>query len=429
LDNIAFKYSRFIILLIAIGPFVAYVTYDFFDIDFNRIMQLLSYIGVFLMIFIKDKNKIVFPKYLIFYLLFILYVYYSAFIQLDREFDVKYLFSNKLIAGFNFFFIIENLHVSSKFYKKIIRISIGVFILAVMAILIQQAFNKNFFIRTDLVEGNVQSSDNTDRLHSIYSWISFFGNGLGFVPIFILIVEYLDRKKKKILIWVVFGVIYLILTKGRWIMLNGILVFVILFVNKKNQSVIFFKYLLMIPFLILSSAIVLNVIGIDTKGIVEDRILETNKKDLSKKTAGTRLLAFTVFNKLYWDNAFFGVGSIKYGMGGTGKQDLRLRQALGGRSSQLHVGYLSVLYMYGLVGGSFFYIFLYLMLKRLYRDAKRTTFWAPFLGILGFAIANLTLVTFRIFEVGLVIVFVANKFYVQQAELKEALNNKRLNAK
>ncbi len=424
MDNIAYKYNRFIILIIAIGPFAAYVTYNFFDIDFNRIMQLLSYLGVLLIILIKDKKQIVFPKYLFFYLLFILYVFYSTFIQLDRDFDVKFLFSNRLIGGLIFFFIVENLPITNKYYKSIIRISITIFLAAVLTIFIQQVFNKDFFVRTDLVGENVRSSDSTDRLHSIYSWISSFGNGFGFVPVFILIVEYFDKRKKKILIWILLGLTYAILTKGRWIMLNALLVLVILFVNKKDKHVLFFKYLFIIPFVLLFTAVALNIVGVDTKAIVEDRILETNKKSFSKKTAGTRLLAFTVFNKLYWDNAFFGIGSIKYGMGGTGQQDFKLKRALRGRSSQLHVGYLSVLYMYGLVGGFFFFSFLYLLLKKLYKDSKRTTYWAPFLGILGFALANLTLVTFRIFEMGFIIALVANKYYVQQSG-----NNKRLNVR
>ena len=57
-----------------------------------------------------------------------------------------------------------------------------------------------------------------------------------------------------------------------------------------------------------------------------------------------------------------------------------------------------------------------MLLKRLYKDAKVTKVWAPFLGFLGFAIANLTLVTFEFFYMGFIIVLVANRYYIQKCE-------------
>ena len=55
--------------------------------------------------------------------------------------------------------------------------------------------------------------------------------------------------------------------------------------------------------------LLLNSIGIDFKGIVQDRILESNKSSSQHKSASTRLLAFEAFNKFYWDNPILGVGS------------------------------------------------------------------------------------------------------------------------
>ena len=64
-----------------------------------------------------------------------------------------------------------------------------------------------------------------------------------------------------------------------------------------------------------------------------------------------------------------------------------------------------------------------MLLKRLYNDAKVTKVWAPFLGFLGFAIANLTLVTFEFFYMGFIIVLVANRYYTQNLDVKKAVND------
>ncbi|MDY7394101.1 O-antigen ligase family protein [Aureibaculum sp. 2210JD6-5] len=267
-----------------------------------------------------------------------------------------------------------------------------------------------------MVNENASETSNVERLHSIYSWVGYITNGLGFVPVFLLVVEDLNKRRqsKKVLFWILMGIIYSLLTKSRWIMVNTLMVFIVVLITQRYKFRQFLKYLIVIPLILLISYFTLNTIGVNAEGIVKERILENDKKKVSQKSAGTRLLAIQVFNKLYWKNAVFGKGSIKYGMGGTGKQDYELQKALARKSSQLHVGYLSLLYMYGFVGGSLFLIFLFLFLKKLYLNAKRTSSWAPFFGIMGFAVANLTLVTFSVFEMGLIFAVLADKYFIEQ---------------
>jgi hypothetical protein len=105
-------------------------------------------------------------------------------------------------------------------------------------------------------------------------------------------------------------------------------------------------------------------------------------------------------------------------MGGTGEQDYKLRSFLKGHSSQIHVGYLSLFYLYGIVGGILFMIFLFKLLTKLYRESKQTTYWGPYLGVLGFAVANLTLVTFTFFEVGLIVSMIMHKYYLDNVKLE-----------
>jgi len=307
-------------------------------------------------------------------------------------------------------FIIENIKISKKYYYTILNISKNILIIAVVVIIIQQILNPYFFVRTDLI-GEDDINDLTERLPSIYSWVGGLTMGLGFVPVFILIVEELDKRKKKIIIWIIAGILFAFLTKARWVLLNALLVLVILFVNHKNKALKFVKFALFTPILFGAIIVSLDFSGINATGILKERILETDKKNISQTTAGTRILALYALNEFFWDNPVLGKGDIKYGMGGTGKQDYKLRKFLGGRSSQIHVGYASLLYIFGLVGALFFLSFLILILKKLYNTGKTLGVWAPFLGFLGFALANLTLVYFKIFEMGLIIVLVADRYY------------------
>lgn len=382
-------------------------------------MQLLSYIGVFLLLILRDnRNPIKFPKYLLFYLLFILYVFYSDLYRLNREFKVMYLFSNPLIGGLNIMFIIENVSVSRFFYKKILDVSKIILKIALVVILIQQTISPDFFVNNKMSALKLVIGDdsNVNRLVSIYSWLGgFIKVGFAFVPIFLLIVE--ERIHKKTLyLWVLGGLIFSFLTKARWVMVNTLLVFVLLFIHQRIKIAFVSKTLILVPFFLLIAFVSLEFIGVNIQGIVKERILESDKQNLSQKSAGTRILAIKALNTFFWEHPIFGRGNIKYGMGGTGKQDYRLREFLKGRSSQIHVGYASLLYMYGVVGASFFYGFIVLLLKRLYSSAKRNNHWGSFFGFLGFVLANFTLVTFSVFEMGLILSLFANSYHNQVSQ-------------
>jgi len=418
LNNIAQKYNRYLLLGFVFAPFIAYFTLKFLNMNFNRIMQVFSYLGVFLLlIYRSNSSTIKFPRYLVFYLLFIFYIFFSDFYLLNRGFKITFLFSNFLIGGFNMMFIIENLVIPKKYYRDLIKISKGVLLVAFLVIIVQQIFNKNFFVNTKYIDILSVTTSSKDRLPSIYSWVSGVTIGFGFVPLFILIIEDLDKRKRKVLFLIILGIIFSFLSRARWIMVNTLLVFLILFINHKDRNLRFIKYSVIIPVLFGISFFALVLSGVKMDKIISDRILESDKSNISQKSAGTRILAFYAFNRFFWDNPILGRGNVKYGMGATGENNYELGSFLRGRSSQMHVGYLALLYRYGLIGGFFFLSFLFLLLKKLYKNAKITGIWAPFLGILGFALANFTLVYFPLFQMGLILVLVANEYYVSRVEM------------
>lgn len=413
-----YKFNRTIIGLVAIGPFIAYFLYVYLsNMDFFKVIQLLCFVGAFLIVIYRsDANKIVFPAYLLFYLFFIFYEFYSAFIQLDREFKIIYLFSNRLIGGFLIMFIIENIQIPEGYFKRIIKISRIILMIAIAVILIQQIVNPNFFLRTDLVDQYHLNTGSEDRLLSIYSWLGLLSIGFSFVPVFLLVVEDSEKRNMKgTMIWILAGLMFALLCKSRWVMVYSSLVFVIYYLNHKKNILKKLRFLAILPVILLVGYVSLDSAGVEIDKIIENRVLEKNKGGLTKGSASTRLLAFEAFDRFFWENPIFGVGNIKYGMGGTGRQDYKLERFLAGKSSQIHVGYLSLFYMYGLLGALMFITFLVLFLSKLYRDAKFTGRWASFLGLLGFGLANFTLVEFSVFELGIIITLTANKYYVQNA--------------
>ena len=404
----------------AIGPFVAYVLYVYFSaMDFFKTIQLLCYVGALLLILFRNESRpLIFPKYLLFYFLFICYDFYSTIGILDREFKVIWLFSNRAIGGFLIMFIIENIYVPKNYYRSILKVSKVILVIAIFVILMQQVVNPNLFIRTDLINEAHLNTGDEDRLLSIYSWLDLLAIGFSFIPIFVLIVEDLSKHNRKVTIWVISGLIFALLAKSRWIMLNSLLVMVVLYINQRHKTILFLKMTVLVPLIAVVFILALKPVGINVEGIIKDRVFENRRGGILQGSASTRILAFKAFNEFYWDEPIWGKGNIKYGMGGTGKQDYKLRRFLAGHSSQIHVGYLSLFYMYGIVGGITFLLFLYFLLLKLYKNAKKTKIWAPFLGLTGFAIANLTLVWFSVFEMGFIIVLVADRYYMQN--LKES---------
>ena len=79
-------------------------------------------------------------------------------------------------------------------------------------------------------------------------------------------------------------------------------------------------------------------------------------------------------------------------------------------SSQIHVGYLSHLVSYGLVGSFFLFGFWYLIAKKLLITAKQTNYWGSFFAFLTFLWAQATLVHFSIFYYGLIFALVFDKY-------------------
>jgi len=119
---------------------------------------------------------------------------------------------------------------------------------------------------------------------------------------------------------------------------------------------------------------------------------------------------------LFPKNPVWGKGRIhSFKKGGT--KDIELVRILHGRSSQIHVGYLSLFYYYGIMGSFFYFMFLVLLSRKLFVDAKETGRWAAFMGWCMFLISNMVLVVFDIFSMGIILALFYNEYHHQKLNL------------
>ena len=383
-----------------------------------------AYVWLVVAVVIFDKigkhQRIVFPKYLKYLLIFVLYTIISDHFLADKDLNVKYLYSNRLLSGFLAAFLAENINVSQSFIKKASFLSFVFLVFAFIVILYQQMVDETFLVNL-ASENTIAAIYNSDyiqrRLPSIYSWSSLLDLNFGFIGIITLIISkrMLERKKDyTILILILMALIFSFLTRGRWIMINAFLILIMYFnykgVNIKNVIL----YGIISVLVIYSSISAMEYANIPVSKIINERIFENDKSRLENTSAETRIFAFIVFAELFPEHPVFGKGEL-HSFGGTSK-DFELVNALGGRSSQIHVGYLSLLYYYGIIGAFPWLMFLFFLLKKLYLEAKESKFYGGFFVFFGFMLANWTLVNFSIFYYGLVLALVFHNYYYKKQQ-------------
>ena len=177
------------------------------------------------------------------------------------------------------------------------------------------------------------------------------------------------------------------------------------------------KYSLIVFSVLAGSYYSLKLIQVPVDKILTERIFELDKGGLENTSAYNRIYAFTLFREFFPKKPFLGTG---------GKMEDDLLAMKGSRTSQIHVGWFSLFYYYGIVGAFFFLAFTYFIMKKLWHTAKKTNYWGSFYAFLTYFISILgTQVVFQIFFVGFIFAMVYNRYYEQQI-LFEQNNNSNL---
>ena len=419
----AFLYLYLILLILS--PFVGYLSITTLNTGPKNLFSALTFLIFLAFIFdsITTKRKIFIPKYLWLYFLFIIYTIFSDKLLVGKSLGVKYFYSNYKLTAFLVIVMIENTRFSKREMRTFFKLMIFTVLTAFIVILLQQFYSSGFFVNlnSETMFKNINfSNDYSIRLPSIYSWIGLLEMGLGFTPMLAIIMEYYMLKKKRSKYWLAYfflGLIYVLLTRYRWEMVNVVVLIIIPIIHYKARlSKLVVNGILLMILMYAGLALSSN-FGIPIYDIIENRVLEKSHGGLEKGSASTRILAVYIFSQLYPEHPVFGKGDFHTFNARTDK-DFALAAALGGRSSQIHVGYLSLLYYYGIVGGLLFLSAIYFLMKRLYARAKLTSQWAPFFGLLGFVLANFTLVEFSLFHAGLIMALVFDKYFLTENSLK-----------
>lgn len=380
-----------------IAPFYAYwITQELQLIPY----YVLGSIALILFLFLLTQQKIHVPFYI--YPLFLFAIYYSVWDFFNGRFEqfgiIKLLFKNYPLHILAVLLIIENIKFDKIFINNLLN---GFKILVVISLIftfIQVIFNPLFFntVQTSFIE--FAETSYKIRNTSIWSYLSPLDVGLSFLPILAILVGYYfyNRKLFQAFIFITMGGIVAVFTNSRWSILNLVLIiFPMLFSIRKKRIKTTFITIFSIFIIGFTINNFFNFLGFDFTTYLEGRILS--------KSSLSRILAIELFKEFFPKSPIFGTGI---------RVDLELSRALAGKSSQIHIGYLSSLYEFGIVGSVFLFSFWLLLLRTLYRNAKIHKQNFLMFGFACFLFANLTLVEYSIFHIGILLLIIFDRYYL-----------------
>jgi hypothetical protein len=347
----------------------------------------------------NSKRRI--PRYLTFFILFTVYHLFSSFIN------------NTIPPGTNkiFFILFDSnvfactlliLAVHTDFDGVFIsNMNKRIFLIVVISLIVSvvQIKDPSFFFNPLARGDETMGADEEIRNSSIYSWDTSNSVGITFPILISILLNFYDTRKAGFFITLLSGIVVSFLTRARYVMLSVIIVIGQLFFSKIKS---FSKKLILagsFVALILLLLFVAKQTGFDIEKIISSRILE---KDSEMESAKARIISYEVFIKKFPENPVFGVGPLT-------RPDVI--DLLGGGIPIIHVGYLSYLYFYGLVGCFFLFVSLFYLLRDTWQVGRRYKFWGSFYGILAFCIANTTFVYFNFAEMGIVLAVIYARYY------------------
>lgn len=389
------------LILLPFYPFWAWL----FKLLTNKPVDVFVTVGlipVIIYLFLFEKIKL--PKYLIFLLIFTLYHIASIFFNDIFPDDVNkffFLLSDNFILACLLFIIIENTIFDKEFINKI---SILIFIVVIISLItsVIQIKNPNFFT-SNSARGSFYLEN---RNFSIYSWTNLNSLGISFPILISILLSYYSNRKYTLPILILSGIIVSFLSKARYVMLSTLVVFSQLFLNSKisifkKASIVFafIAMLVLINFAAYKS-------GYDINEVINNRILE---KDSDLGSAKARITSYYVFLQVFPDNPWLGIGP---------RTEQRVVDLLGGEAYLIHVGYLSYLYFYGIIGCIILFFAIFFLLRNAWIVGKTYDFWGGLYGLISFCLANLTFVYFNFSEMGIVIALIYLRFYNYKSSSK-----------
>ncbi len=409
------KKIRFLFIVILLTPLMAFVYSGIFKMpkyfSFSFIIAAF-FIGIY---FIGRYYKIL--KWHQFIILSILFAFYFNIWQqildyqgiITEKHRLTKLFHQTKYFSFSFILlIIYNTKFSKSFIENTIMIMKAIVIITSIVSVIQ-VFNPTFLVL------NIEDSDSfiaykslyTVRRSSIFGFDTPASLGLSFVPLLGVLIGYMIvNRQKYAYLFLALGGISAFLSNTRFVMIGFVVITFIFIFSRHNALKAGFAYLFYILIGIAFFSLFFDKIGYNVTDWFTYRLL--NEGDIRYTT---RYLAISNFIKFFPESPIFGTGFLT--------DDIKTASNLVG-SSHIHVGYLSHLVYYGLIGCILLFGSWYLMIRKLYKTAKSTNYYGSFIGFLTFFTAFATMSQSVLFYSGIIFCFVFDKYYFDKIILNSS---------
>jgi hypothetical protein len=407
---VKYKQLTFFAIFLAASPIWAYLDTALFpdNILYYRHLMYVSYLIFGLAVFNNGfglaTNSIggIILSLLLLFLYYLLRSHFSTVGQLNWLYISSYRW---VIPMLLYILVIYNSEIDQRIIEYLILFIKITIILAAVISLIQLTIDRSFFEYQIAAEKMmINTHDDYTRYQSIFSFLSPNDLGFSFLSISSILIGYLiliKEKYSRILLWILIISIVALLSNARYVIFGFFIVVSQIFFKEFNFRNIF-RNLFILFLTITVIYLTLSYIGFDINQYITDKIL-------SSKSNSSRIISFFVFLKYFPQNPMFGTGV---------RASAQLWNELGGSDNfmQIHIGYLSHLYEFGLIGSLFLFSFYFFVLKKLYITKKLTGFSGGYFAMLIFLFANLTLVEYSMFFYGLMIVFIFDSYYSQKDE-------------
>jgi hypothetical protein len=386
--------KKYYFLSLAFIPFLEYFFITYLNRSFLLLYGSAGTLLFLLMLFSKDRLR--YPLYLFPLILLVVYYFvWDLFNGYYHSFEsglLAYIYSNLWIHTLTFLIIVENTRFDEKFIRIIIQIFKVTILLSFIVSFVQFFIDPLFYMPDKLKIFWALQDQYEIRLNSIFTYDSSVGSSL--IPIVSILIGYtLYRNERLNTAWLLLAGFVFFVNKSRYVYLNFLIILMQYPVIRGIEINKAFRVLLISVIFLPLLHLAFSFTGFDLNEFVNERLLSTS--------ALTRFLAFEMFAEFFPKNPWFGTGL---------RLDDDLVRAIGGRSSQIHVGYLSHLYQFGIVGTFFLLGFLFMILNKMYSTFFYTRYSGSMFAVLCVAVTNLTGVDFSFYHYGLLFAFIFEKY-------------------
>jgi len=387
--------------LLPLAPVICMVDYYTVHQGFRKIFGTSLLLIALMVVLVKGLKKSNVHYHILWaFVIYLYYIVWDVINQLDtyerRGFVYDFL-TNPYLQLVVLLYVIDNLIIFKKDLILIVRLLKGLMLIAFLVTIIQLLLDPFFLTPSSVSEfsigANLQNNVFEVRRVSIFGYSGRMDISLSMIPILAIIVAFGLKEYKRIeFIYLAIGALIAFANNSRYVQIAYIFCwFPVIFSGNASDRI---KRVLLVPFFILIAYLLIQIVGFDIEGYIEERVLSNS--------AGTRLLAYEMLARFFPENPLWGTG---YHL----TEELEI--AIGGRSSQIHVGYFAHLFTYGIVGSLLVFSFWFSIQWKLFSNARRTGFWGSFIGFLTFTWANVTLVYYIIFTFGMALAFLFDKYY------------------